>query len=264
MANHVAEPTEQEIRAGVDYFIRRMLAWTIKLVRIEHDQPRSVCSGFIYERNNRHTLFTVLHSFQSNKADLDDVQFDGWHVETDVVADGQSVLITLPPIQFIKEATVTEAGIVDPKHVDLVWGHLDVAKLREKLRVEPRLKGKDITLPIYRGSINRLPDAVHSYGFASLSQVELVRSGISYRRFYRHPVYEIMTFDGYDDRGLCRFKLAEKHKGDDVYHGSSGSPIADDEGAIVALVKGGCEVENVIYGVPLARYGVVLDVPDTH
>src|SRR5688572_3741347 len=107
------QPTAREIRTGIDQFVRRMLAWTINLVRIENDQPRSVCSGFIYERDKRHTLFTVLHSFQRNKADLDDIHFDGWHIETDVVTNAGVVLVTLPPIQFVKEATITEAGIVD-------------------------------------------------------------------------------------------------------------------------------------------------------
>jgi len=55
----------------------------------------------------------------------------------------------------------------------------------------------------------------------------------------RDPIYEVaMTFDGYDMRGFCRFKLNGTHKGHDAYYGSSGSPIADDEGNIVALVQG--------------------------
>src|SRR6266478_8335271 len=114
MANKKRKPTENEIRAVIDQFIRRMLDWTIKLVRIENNQPRSVCSGFIYERGNRHTLFTVLHSFQKNKADLDEIHFDGWHIETDVVTDAGVALVTLPPIQFVKETTIAEAGIADP------------------------------------------------------------------------------------------------------------------------------------------------------
>ena len=63
-----------------------------------------------------------------------------------------------------------------------------------------------------------------------------------------------MTFEGIDNRGLYRFALARKHQGDAFYKGCSGSPIAAPDGTIVALVQGGAEMANEIYGVPLARY----------
>jgi hypothetical protein len=254
------QPSDKEIRKGIDAFIRRMLDLTVHLVRIEGGRPASAGSGFIYERDGRHTLFSVLHSFQPDKNDPNDIRFDGWHLETGLVVDNHSLLLTLPPIEFVTELTIGVGGKVDARDVDFVWGHLDVAELREKAPAEARLKGKHLTLPVYRGRIDHEPDAIHGYGFASFSKTTLVLGRNA--MLVRDPVYEVaMTFDGYDARGLCRFKLDGEHKGDVTYHGSSGSPIADDEKNIVALVQGGDQATGIIFGVPLHRYARVIDIP---
>jgi hypothetical protein len=44
-----------------------------------------------------------------------------------------------------------------------------------------------------------------------------------------------------------------KHKGHDYYRGASGSPIImPPDGEIVAILVGGCESKNELYGFPLA------------
>lgn len=60
--------------------------------------------------------------------------------------------------------------------------------------------------------------------------------------------------------GLYEFRLARPHQGRKYYKGSSGAPIADEEGLIVALVVGGEPDKDLIYGVPLARYHSVFDL----
>jgi hypothetical protein len=165
---------------------------------------------------------------------------------------------TLPPIQFVTALTITDNALSQPTNVDFAWGHFDIDTLRQKIDAESRLKEKNFTLPIYRGRIDCQPDAQHGYGFASRSQMTFLSTS---RGLLREPVCEIaMLFDGYDDQGLCRFKLEGKHKGHKAYKGSSGSPIADDEGNIVALVQGGDSKEEVIFGVPLHRYANVIEI----
>jgi hypothetical protein len=56
------------------------------------------------------------------------------------------------------------------------------------------------------------------------------------------------------------FQLARKHQGNEYYCGSSGAPIADSEGKIVAVVLGGSEKTNTIYGFPLARIASLLEL----
>ena len=49
-------------------------------------------------------------------------------------------------------------------------------------------------------------------------------------------------------------QLAGPHKDDAVYNGCSGAAIVDLKGRLVALVIGGSESANLIFGVPLHRY----------
>jgi hypothetical protein len=254
------KPSDQQIKEGMDAFIRQMLDVSVRLVRIEDNVPCSGGSGFIYEKSGRHTLFSVLHNFRPDKAKPDDLQFGGWYLETALVVDNQSLVLSLPPIEFVTQVHFARDCEARAEHVDFVCGHLDVYKLREKAAADAKLKGKKLELPVYRGAINVKPDKIHGYGFASFSETELV--GNNPPKLMRYPVSEIgMAFDGYDDRGLCRFKLAGKHKGHAKYHGSSGSPIADDEGNIVALVQGGDNVDGIIFGLPLHQYAHVIEIP---
>jgi hypothetical protein len=50
------------------------------------------------------------------------------------------------------------------------------------------------------------------------------------------------------------FQLANTHKGDVRYKGCSGAPIVDMKGRLAALVIGGSESANQIFGVPLHHY----------
>jgi len=61
------KPSAKQIQKGIESFIRRMLDVTVHLVRIENGVPRSGGSGFIYEKDGRHILFSVLHSFQPTR-----------------------------------------------------------------------------------------------------------------------------------------------------------------------------------------------------
>lgn len=70
-------------KEGIRDFVNKMLGLTIRLVQIVGNRPVNVASGFIWQNAGRHTLITVLHSFQPNKDDRDDIRFDGWCLETD-------------------------------------------------------------------------------------------------------------------------------------------------------------------------------------
>ena len=57
---------------------------------------------------------------------------------------------------------------------------------------------------------------------------------------------------------VYEFELDRPHQGHEYYYGASGSPIADETGQIVSLLLGGDPQENLLFGVPLARFNSVL------
>lgn len=125
--------------------------------------------------------------------------------------------------------------------------------------MEQEKNGKGIELPIYKGPLDEPAHANELYGFAALPPREFV---LGLRGLVREPVFEIdMTYEGDEPRGFNQFRLARSHQGDSVYKGSSGAPIVDRSGRIVALVQGGCKARNLIFGVPLSRFAKYIDLP---
>lgn len=59
---------------------------------------------------------------------------------------------------------------------------------------------------------------------------------------------------------LFKFKLPIKHPGHAYFKGTSGAPIMDEEGNVIALVSKGCVKEDVIYGIPLSHYKIPIDI----
>lgn len=253
----MSKAKQHQEQLAAEAYIKRMLDVTVPLIRIDDSQPSSGGSGFILGREDRFTLITALHNFRSESNQLGTPDFQRWFIETRLVVDNQAVLITLPTANFVVEVDLRlNAG--SARHVDFVWGDIDVLALKRQRESEAKLRGKLIDFPIYRGSIGAA-DSNHVYGFASYSQREMLKNR---PELYRFPVYELyMIFDGVNERGLYRFKLNGPHKGHEAYYGASGAPIADEEGKIVAIVQGGNDEEAVIFGVPLHLYIGAMQIP---
>lgn len=65
----------------------------------------------------------------------------------------------------------------------------------------------------------------------------------------------IQKVDGY----YC-FELPMNHPGHESFKGYSGAPILSDKGELVALVCGGDINKNLIYGISLIKYKLVIDL----
>lgn len=68
-----------------------------------------------------------------------------------------------------------------------------------------------------------------------------------------------MTYQGMQD-DLYKFKLPKKHPGHEYFRGTSGAPIMDNEGNVVALVCEGDVNEDLIFGVSIKQYKSSLDI----
>jgi hypothetical protein len=271
---------DSKIQKRVQAFVEHMLQYTIRLARLNAElKPiEGAASGFILNREGSQYLMSAGHVFRSG---------GDWGIETDVVVSGETVVIPVSSIQLISRITLDSSeGAVDafqallatsevielaeiqkycsdpsasPEPLDIAWTELSIAKLRETLSADDRLKDVTWSLPAYTGPVDVEPSSSEPYGFAAYSRVEF-HQDIS--RLLREEAYEVgMQFVGIDPKhDLYKFKLARNHQGDAYYKGSSGAPIADPTGKIVAIVVCGSEADNIIYGFPINRIGNLLNL----
>lgn len=100
------------------------------------------------------------------------------------------------------------------------------------------------------------PTANETYGFSGQVMPEMHGTNALVTEMH---VYPGLKFIGTED-SYHVFKLPVPHPGHDHFQGCSGAPIIDTKGNVVALVCHGDIDRNVIFGISLSKYKVVLDI----
>jgi hypothetical protein len=266
--------SDAELRARMQSFVEMMLRQTVRLVATDDaGMPNGIASGFILNRGERNFVIAAGHSFWSGRQ---------WAIETRFSTDRDTLVLPITSVQLFSRDTLVPGEDISQvlaahatadlsrrsdlcyedrsgEPLDIAWAPLDLAALGRALSSDPRLEGQNITLPAYRGPIDAAPSPGEAYGFAAWNRVEL---HLERGRLWSEAAYEVcMQYDGMDSRyDLYRFTLAREHRGTKYYKGSSGTPIADPTGRIVAIVVCGSKQEDIIFGFPLKEIAALLDL----
>jgi len=228
---------------GADAFRSLLSGWTVRVVGLnDRDKPvNGWGSGLLWHRGSKLTLLSVYHNFLGGRRFVDAGLHDG----------RRAVLLRVGEPGWISEATLRGEDVTEVRDTDFAWAHLDIEALKQAM--PPALK--DSTIPVYRGTFEA-PSESRAYGFAAWIGDWYHRDSTELGMRLAHELY--MKFDGVQPdgpwAGSHRFLLARRHQGDKYYKGSSGSPIADEQGRIVALVRSGDEAGGVIFGCPLQQF----------
>jgi hypothetical protein len=102
---------------------------------------------------------------------------------------------------------------------------------------------------------NLEPNADKKYGFFG-------QSNITTGDWFMHSESKLvldLTFVG-REQDYYKFQLPSKHSGHEYFQGTSGAPILDSDGNVVALVCHGDEEKDLIYGVMIKKYQSALDI----
>lgn len=67
-----------------------------------------------------------------------------------------------------------------------------------------------------------------------------------------------LGFNGRNESGSLVFRLAHKHPGHGYYKGCSGAPILSDDGTPVAVLIGGDEASDCLFGAPITKFASAL------
>jgi hypothetical protein len=109
---------------------------------------------------------------------------------------------------------------------------------------------------VFQPDFDVQPDTKEIYGFAGQVMPEMHGTSALVTEM---RVYPGLKYVGTED-SYHVFELPVPHPGHEHFRGCSGAPIIDTKGNIVALVCHGDIDRNVIFGISLSKYKVVLDV----
>jgi hypothetical protein len=205
--------------------------------------PAQAASGCIVSYRGRRFVLTAAHATENQGR---------WAIEIGATQDCRTELYQIGPMTFLARGSLDRPI----RRVDLAF-----AEIPE--HVEPRMQAVrdvgtiewEVPRVVIETNLDVEPSTTRRYGFSGITR--MAYCGIDLRGELRHEID--MEYVGIED-DLHAFRLAHEHPGHEAYHGCSGAPILDDSGNPVALVINGDVPRRLIFGTPLSRYRVALDV----
>jgi len=222
--------------------INHCLALTLRLTRLKagDHSPAGVASGFFVSLEGSTYLISAGHAL--NKG--------GWVIETDMVVESERRTACIPVngAWIIKSFTFGKSEV---ESVDVSWAKIDLDTFQKGVVGNKKISGKPFEFKTYQGTFGETPQPETPYIYASQNRV-VIYEALGKRHLEREPSYELeMEYTGRKTKqGLYVFSIPG-HKGHPHYQGASGSPIIDPTGQIFAILVGGCEISNELYGYPL-------------
>lgn len=240
--NHPQTMDNQIISKAYNDLINHCLALTLRLtcLKAEDHSPTGVASGFFLSLDGSTYLISAGHALNNG----------GWVIETDMVIESECRTACIPVngAWIIKSFTF---GNSNSESVDVSWAKIDLDAFQKGVSGNKQITGKPFKFMTYQGPFGEMPQPQTHYIYASQNRV-LVYEALGKRHLERQPSYELeMEYTGRTTKqGLYVFSIP-KHKGHSHYKGASGSPIVDPTGQIFAILVGGCEISDELYGYPL-------------
>ena len=219
--------------------INHCLALTLRLTCLKQgdDSPTGVASGFLMSLDGSTYLLSAGHALNEGR----------WVIETDLVIESECRTACIPVngAWIIKSFTF---GNSELECVDVSWAKIDLDAFQKGISGNKNITGKQFEFMTYQGPFGEKPQPQTPYTYASLNRV-MIYEALGKRHLEREPSYELeMEYTGRTTaEGLYVFSIPE-HRGHPHYKGASGSPIIDPTGQIFAILVGGCETSNQLFG----------------
>ncbi len=207
-------------------------------------------SGCLFEHHGRKILLTVAHIKKKNRTLIAQIRFEP-----------SNGTLVIPLNNPIPGGLIHASKRLRKEAKDFCY--LEVPPTLEPynqiIRDYDSAILKEMPVTIFELSEIQPPDKNVSYGFCGRVDPNLAyHFGTPYFETTRTP-YQGLTYIGEDD-GLFVFQLPMQHPGHEAFKGCSGTPIIGEDSSVVALVQGGDENSDLIYGIPLIKYKSKLQI----
>jgi hypothetical protein len=117
----------------------------------------------------------------------------------------------------------------------------------------------EIPVTVHQLDFQVKPSADRRYGFCGAVMASLEKHSSDTFLVASLKVYEGLSYLRSEDDYYV-FKLPMRHPGHEYFRGTSGAPMIDDEGRVVALVCSGSIDTDEIRAISVARYRTPLDI----
>ncbi len=219
---------------------------SIPIKSIGYDKmPTGIASSCIIEYSNKHILLTVQHATGDMK---------NWCLELKY-EKGKGVQVKpLGAMNFLSSINVQNG---ESKDIDFSYVEIDKALIPYWQEIDPKSGDVLNEAPRLMSNIDfdLLPTEGEFYGFSGQVMPECVGNAL----YTEYKIYTGLKYVG-DEGEYYKFELPDAHPGHEHFKGCSGGPIIDTQGRVVALVCKGDIASNIVYGISLKRYEIVLNV----
>jgi len=240
---------------------RQIMESSVPLVRLGETDlsnfhetlPNDSASGCLFKHNDSVLIASVEHATGNEGGVNKKGQKGNWAVQLEFdTKNTKTILYKLGAMHYEKRISKYSNG----ETVDFSYKKLKEDFVAYRQNVNESLKIIDsYPIKIFDTSSIDLPRKGDKYGFCGL-----VKPVLEWHAHFGYFIYEKLL-NVYDDLefigehdDVCVFQLPRKHPGHAAIEGCSGAPILNKEGNPVALVLGGDEEKDIIYGISLNSY----------
>ncbi|NOZ47099.1 MAG: hypothetical protein GXO79_10010 [Chlorobi bacterium] len=206
--------------------------------------PIGFASGCLIDYHDKRLILTVSHATRNQ---------GNWAIEVRAKNGIGTQTYQIGAMMFLETGNINTGAVKD---VDFSYATVpnDIAPYYHELNPQGQIT-TSIPREIQTLDFEIKPDDSKKYGFSGTTMF----STDGWFLFTENRLVMDMTYQGMQD-DLYKFKLPKKHPGHEYFRGTSGAPIMDNDGNVVALVCEGDVDEDIIFGVSIKQYKYSLDI----
>jgi len=233
-------------------FQKQLCLSSVPLVRLNDQRlPTGYGSGCLIDYCGKRVLLTVSHVTGDQR---------NWAIQLRYVPNKGTETYQLGAMHFLRKGSWLTPTVDD---IDFAYAEVpsSVRVWRQEIEVRANVAvvKSQTTVTIHSASLEDLPEPADNFGFC----------GITKPTFENHrgriciggelPVYSGLSFlRTVSDYHVFRLPFA--HPGHEHFRGCSGAPILSSSGSLVALVCGGDEETDEIWGLSLKVFRIAIDI----
>ena len=207
--------------------------------------PIGIASGCLIDYQNTRIILSVFHATKKD---------GNWAIEVKYEPNKGTQIYRPGGFNYLGEMTLGSSKI---NEVDFSYREvsLDLISYYQEIKPSGQIsseRAREVFTPDF--TIN--PNIDEIYGFAGQVMPEMHGETALVTEMCVYPGLKYIATEG----KYHVFELPVPHPGHEHFKGCSGAPIIDTKGNVVALVRHGDIDRNVIFGISLNKYKIVLDV----
>ena len=232
-------------------FQKRLWLSSVPLVQLnEQYLPIDMTSGCLVDYAGKRLLLTVSHATGNQ---------GNWAIQLRYVPGKNTEIYQLGAMNFLAKGSLSTPKLddIDFSYVEVPSNLCSYRQEIEAILGEVVVKS-ETPIIVHSPSLEDIPKSEDKFGFCGIVMPE---GEEHFGQIYLGGEFRVCSNLSFlrteDDYHV--FSLPFPHPGHKYFKGCSGAPILSSSGSLVALVTGGCEKTNEIWGISVREYKTPID-----